>query len=41
AYDALHGYIELEYNRIRIHSTLGYKSPYAFEKSYYEQLQVS
>jgi putative transposase len=41
AYEALNGYIDLEYNRIRIHSTLGYISPYWFEKRYYEQLQVS
>jgi transposase InsO family protein len=41
AYEAINGYIELEYNRIRIHSTLGYKSPYWFEKEYYEQLQAS
>ncbi len=41
AYEAIHGYIEIDYNRIRIHSTLGYKSPYRFEKNYYEQLQVS
>lgn len=41
AYKALNGYIELEYNRIRIHSTLGYKSPVSFEKLYYQQLQVS
>ncbi|ACT00602.1 Integrase catalytic region [Paenibacillus sp. JDR-2] len=41
AYEALNGYIELEYNRIRIHSTLGYKSPVSFEKLYYQQLQVS
>jgi transposase InsO family protein len=41
AYDALNGYIELEYNRIRSHSTLGLKSPAQFEKLYYQQLQAS
>lgn len=41
AYEALNGYIDLEYNRIRIHSSIGYKSPYWFEKQYYEQIQVS
>jgi putative transposase len=41
AYEAIHGYIDLDYNRIRIHGTLGNKSPYWFEKMYYEQLQTS
>ncbi|WP_410770042.1 IS3 family transposase, partial [Fontibacillus sp. BL9] len=41
AYEAIQTYIELEYNRIRIHSTLNYKSPYWFEKAYYEKLQIS
>lgn len=41
ARDAIIGYIEVDYNRIRIHSTIGYKSPYQYEKMYYEQLQVS
>jgi putative transposase len=37
AYDALYEYIELEYNRIRIHSAIGGVSPYWYEKKYYEQ----
>lgn len=41
AYEAIHGYIDIDYNRIRIHSTLGNLSPYWFEKRYYEQLQVT
>lgn len=40
AYDAIYEYIELEYNRIRIHSTIGYLTPHACEKRYYEQQQV-
>nr|WP_238162455.1 IS3 family transposase [Cohnella sp. AR92] len=39
AYDAIYEYIELEYNRIRIHSTISYLTPHACEKKYYEQLQ--
>jgi len=40
AYDAIYEYIELEYNRIRIHSSIGYLTPYLYEKRYYEQLQA-
>jgi transposase InsO family protein len=41
AYDALREYIDIEYNRIRIHSTIGYLSPHKFEKRFFEQLQTS
>nr|WP_238392741.1 IS3 family transposase [Paenibacillus antri] len=41
AYDALYKYIELEYNLIRLHSTLGYLPPHRFEKEYHKQLQAS
>jgi transposase InsO family protein len=41
AYDALSEYIDIEYNRIRIHSTIGYLAPYWFEKRYFEQHQSS
>lgn len=36
AYKRLFEYIELFYNRKRIHSTLGYVSPQRFERLYYE-----
>ncbi|UVI33625.1 IS3 family transposase [Paenibacillus spongiae] len=41
AYDAIYEYIELEYNRIRIHSSIHYLTPHQFEKRYYEQLQIA
>jgi putative transposase len=41
AYDAINSYIELEYNRIRIHSSIGYLTPHLCEKRYYEQQQVA
>jgi putative transposase len=41
AYDALYEYIELEYNRMRIHSSIEYMTPHQCEKRYYEQLQVA
>lgn len=31
---AIFDYIEVFYNRIRLHSKLGYKSPAEFEKSF-------
>ncbi len=31
-------YIEMYYNRVRRHSSLGYKNPEQFEKLYYEKL---
>lgn len=30
-------YIEAYYNRVRRHSSLGYKSPEQFEKQYYQK----
>nr|WP_234993086.1 IS3 family transposase [Paenibacillus sp. RU4X] len=41
AYDAIYEYIELEYNRIRIHSSINYLTPHLCEKKYYEQHQVA
>ncbi len=41
AYNAINSYIELEYNRIRIHSSIGYLTPHLCEKRYYEQQQVA
>jgi putative transposase len=41
AYDAIYEYIELEYNRIRIHSSIGYHTPHQYEKRYYQQLQAA
>jgi transposase InsO family protein len=41
AYDAIYEYIELEYNRIRIHSSIDYLTPHLREKRYYEQQQVA
>jgi len=41
AYRALYEYIEIEYNRIRLHSSIGYLSPYKYEKRYYEQVQAT
>ena len=40
AKDELYTYIELYYNRIRPHSTLGYKSPHRFEQMYLAKLAV-
>jgi transposase InsO family protein len=40
AYDAINSYIELDYNRIRIHSSIGYLTPHLCEKRYFEQQQV-
>ena len=37
AYSGLFEYIEVFYNRIRRHSSLGYKSPVQFEDQYYAQ----
>ena len=31
-------YIEMYYNRVRKHSSLGYKSPEQFENQYYSKL---
>lgn len=39
AYQDISSYIELDYNRIRIHSAIGYSTPHLYEKKYYEQLQ--
>jgi len=36
-YSGLFEYIEVFYNRIRRHSSLGYKSPAQFEENYYAQ----
>jgi len=41
AYDAIYTYIEFDYNRIRIHSSIGYTTPHLCEKRYYEQHQVA
>lgn len=41
AYDAIYEYIEFDYNRIRIHSTIGYLTPHQFEKRYYEEHRVA
>src|SRR5690606_18961393 len=41
AYAAIYEYIELEYNRIRIHSSIDYLTPHACEKKYYEQHPVA
>ena len=41
AYDAIYEYIEFDYNRIRIHSSIGYLTPHLCEKKYYEQQQVA
>jgi len=41
AYQALYEYIEIEYNRMRLHSSIGYLSPHKYEKRYYEQLQAA
>ena len=32
-------YIEMFYNPVRLHSSLGYRSPKQFEHEYYEQLK--
>ncbi len=37
AYEAIYEYIELEYNRIRIHSAINYLTPHECEKRYYQQ----
>jgi len=34
-------YIEVFYNRTRLHSTLGYKSPEEFEKTYKNPVKVT
>lgn len=39
AYDEIYQYIEFDYNRIRIHETIGYLTPHQCEKKYYEQHQ--
>lgn len=41
AYDAIYEYIELDYNRIRIHSSINYLTPHQCEKKYYENLQAA
>lgn len=41
AYDAIYKYIELDYNRTRIHSSIGYLTPHLCEKRYYEQQQIA
>jgi putative transposase len=37
AYDALSEYIDFDYNRIRIHSSIKYLTPHKCEKMYFEQ----
>ena len=37
AYSVVFEYIELFYNRVRRHSTNGYKSPAEYEDDYYEK----
>ncbi|WP_394334304.1 IS3 family transposase [Spirosoma aerolatum] len=34
-------YIEMHYNRVRRHSSLGYQSPEQFEQEYYTKLASS
>lgn len=34
----LNAYIEFDYNRLRLHSTLGYKTTHRFEQLYYEKM---
>ena len=41
ARQAIFEYIEVFYNRLRLHSALGYVSPESFEKSYYAQKSAS
>ena len=41
ARQAIFEYIEVFYNRLRLHSALGYASPESFEKSYYAQKSAS
>ena len=41
AYEALYEYIEIDYNRIRIHSSIGNVSPHQFEKNYFQNHQAS
>lgn len=41
AYDAIYRYIEFDYNRNRIHSTIGYLTPHQYEQRYYEQHQIA
>lgn len=36
ALNELYTYIEFDYNRLRLHSTLGYKTAHRFEQMYYE-----
>jgi putative transposase len=38
AENKLFNYIEFDYNRSRIHSTIGYKSPHRYEQLYYKSL---
>ena len=37
ARSAVFDYIERFYNRVRLHSTLGYRSPIAYERQHLEQ----
>lgn len=37
AYSSVFEYIELFYNRVRRHSTIGYKSPVEYENDYYKK----
>ncbi|CAH1226196.1 hypothetical protein PAECIP111890_05907 [Paenibacillus sp. JJ-223] len=37
AYETLYRYLEFSYNRKRSNSTLGYLSPWEFEKQYYQK----
>lgn len=37
AMNALYTYIEFDYNRLRLHSTLGYKTIHRFEQKYFEK----
>lgn len=37
ATNALYWYIEFDYNRLRLHSTLGYKTAHRYEQMYYEK----
>jgi putative transposase len=41
AYNAVNEYIKLDYNRIRIHSSINYLTPHVCEKRYYEQQQIA
>ncbi len=37
AYSVVFEYIEMFYNRVRRHSTIGYKRPAEYENEYYEK----